>query len=170
MSKVAELLKQSDEDIIIKEIEVAIQYILTKIPGRIMDKRNMLADIAESKLDIFESETNYYSRFDEKTQKEEEKAKRPRKALQIIRNKEATAEQLEAAAAGAADEYWDLQLHWSALFVSSTAYWAAAVESKNKEDIAYWSKWKNIDAFVSGDSDYDYKELKQIILKYFGND
>jgi hypothetical protein len=168
VGKVAELLEQKDISDSIEAIEAAIEYILTNIPDRIMDKRNLLADIAESKLDIFENETNYYSSFYEKKQGEE--GKRARKALEIIRNKEATVEQLEAAADKVENEYWDMQLHWSAKVVYYTAYWAAAIEKRENKDIAYWSKWESIDAFVRGDFDYDLKELKQMILKYFGND
>ena len=170
------------------DTEVSIQHLLNSngidntlwviyncIPDRIMDKRNMCADFAESVLHIFEQQYP--------------NDKRPRQAIEIFRKEDATQQEITAARAVAWAVAWDTTgdaarnaardaaraaaraVAWDAravaraagdaardaAVVAARAAWAAACA-------AAWAACADRDAAM----DAEIEKQKDIILKYFG--
>jgi hypothetical protein len=97
-------------------INDTIWVIWNCIKGREMDKRNLLVDIAESVLHIFEA------KYPDDT--------RPRRAIEMIRNEKATKEELEAA--GAATRVADMD---------AAAVWQDSGEAEREKQKGFILKW-----------------------------
>jgi hypothetical protein len=167
MSNIASLLKQEDE------IKTALEYIFVKIPYREMDKRNLLADMAESVLSIWEE--TYPDN------------KMPRRAIEMMKDENATKKELERLKYEAEDQTdinWKniikiehcIDVPWSAYH----AIWAIRriieIATENEPN----TPWNiiNIDSVIEQitcaffykniDMEKAKQEQEQIILKYFG--
>ena len=132
------------------------------IKGREMDKRNMIADIAEGVLHIFE--------------KKYPDDKRPRRAIEVIKNKKATKEEIKEAFENAYAT-WAGEDTYNA---AACAVWAAARTIAynttswrvNAWDVAEYAIEAAMSAIwnASAARDTEIERQRQIILKWFGND
>jgi hypothetical protein len=169
------------------DTEVSIQHLLNSngidntlwviyncIPDRIMDKRNMCADFAESVLHIFEEQYP--------------NDKRPRQAIEICRKENATKEEIEAAGAAAMCAAWVARdagaaawdagvvwAAWNAAWVARVAAGVAAGDSAWVDRVAgdVWAAAGDAArdaAVVAGDDarNAELEKQKEIIIKYFG--
>jgi hypothetical protein len=165
------------------DTEVSIQHLLNSngidntlwviyncIPDRIMDKRNMCADFAESVLHIFEEQYP--------------NDKRPRQAIEICRKENATKEEIEAAGAAAmcaardaGAAAWDAGVVWAAWNAAWVAWVARVAAGVAAGDSAWVDRVAGDVWAAAGDAARDAavvagaaerQKQKEIIIKYFG--